>query len=183
MTWQNSLTFFSKFLDFSLTWRKFCFSLTLPWHVATLTMDPTGNNITRRRLGFWFTMTTYIIAKYCFSVPTISECKNLEWIWLQQVRSECPIISECPLSPTTQLAFIEWQSTIRRCSPPSQNFWAKRQNQPLRSCLHVTFKKNGLLLFSIVSMNNGQKGSVTHPVYYSARHHWHNVKQITGRFF
>ena len=28
----------------------------------------------------------------------------------------------------------------------------------LRSCLHVTFLKNDLLLFNIVSMNNGQNG-------------------------
>ena len=55
MTSQNSLTLvewpkfpdiISKFLDFSLTWRKFCFSLTFPWHVATLLVTgATGVNI------------------------------------------------------------------------------------------------------------------------------------------
>ena len=47
MSWQNSLTWFKwpKFPDIwhffqnSPTWRKFCFSLTFPWHVATLTCN------------------------------------------------------------------------------------------------------------------------------------------------
>ena len=39
-----------------------------------------------------------------------------KWIGLQQVGFECP---PTPLSvPTSQLAFIEWQSTIRRSLPP-----------------------------------------------------------------
>ena len=41
----------------------------------------------------------------------------------------------------------------------------------IRPCLHVTFLKNGRLLFSIVSMNNGQNGLITQAVHYSARHH------------
>ena len=36
MKWEKFPDIFSKFPDFSLTWRKFCFSLTFPWHVATL---------------------------------------------------------------------------------------------------------------------------------------------------
>ena len=44
-------------------------------------------------------------------------------------------------------------------------------------CLHVTFLKKGPLLFSIVSMNNGQNGFIIQSVHYSARHHWHNAKQ------
>ena len=47
----------------------------------------------------------------------------------------------------------------------------------LKLCLQVTFFKNGLLLLSIVSMNNGQNGSVTHSVVYLACRHWHNAKQ------
>ena len=34
--WLKFPDIFSKFPDNSLTWRKFCFSLTFPWHVATL---------------------------------------------------------------------------------------------------------------------------------------------------
>ena len=34
--WPKFPDIFSKFPDNSLTWRKFCFSLTFPWHVATL---------------------------------------------------------------------------------------------------------------------------------------------------
>ena len=34
--WPKFPDIFSKFPDFSLTWRKICFSLTFPWHVATL---------------------------------------------------------------------------------------------------------------------------------------------------
>ena len=55
----------------------------------------------------------------CFSVPTTSECEEFRQIWLQQV-------------PTTQPAFIEWDSTICRFPPPFQNFGAKRQKQHLR---------------------------------------------------
>ena len=36
---QNSLTYFGTSPDFSLTWKKFSFSLTFPWHVATLIKD------------------------------------------------------------------------------------------------------------------------------------------------
>ena len=38
--WPKFPDIFSKFPDNSLTWRKFCFCLTFPWHVATLTMYP-----------------------------------------------------------------------------------------------------------------------------------------------
>ena len=34
--WPKFPDIFSKFPDNSLTWRKFCFSLTFPWQVATL---------------------------------------------------------------------------------------------------------------------------------------------------
>ena len=36
--WPKFPDIFSKFPDNSLTWRKFYFSLTFPWHVATLTV-------------------------------------------------------------------------------------------------------------------------------------------------
>ena len=36
---------FSKFPEFSLTWRKFCFSPTFPWHVATMILEVTSFSI------------------------------------------------------------------------------------------------------------------------------------------
>ena len=49
----------------------------------------------------------------------------------------------------------------------------------LRPCLHVTFFdplfNNSLLLFSIVPMNSGQNGSITHCVCYSDHHYRHTM--------
>ena len=43
--WLKFPDIFSKFPDNSLTWRKFCFSLTFPRHVATLFMHSSGSQM------------------------------------------------------------------------------------------------------------------------------------------
>ena len=85
---------FSKFPDNSLTWRKFCFSLTFPWHVATLryvcsvklvpsiqrTLTHCGRNFNRTRNN----------SKMTSLFPLISNLKcwlNTRWFccWLSKI--------------------------------------------------------------------------------------------------
>ena len=54
----------------------------------------------------------------------------------------------------------------------------------LRVCLHIPTPSPSpsqcLSKFNIVSMVDGQNGSVTHSASQTARHHWHNVKLLMG---
>ena len=60
-------------------------------------------------------------------------CKKLWriWIWFWVLPPHLSV-------PTTQPAFIEWQSTIYRFSPPSQNLETKGEYQSLRATNKLT---------------------------------------------
>ena len=114
MIWQNSLTrvkcpkfpdIFLKFPDFSLTWRKFRFPLTFPWHVATLqhvwtlwsiyklilhgagTGTGTGNNRRQRVL---------------VPVPVSDQCKQFCIIYIP-IPVSVPVLFPFPCSVNVQL--------------------------------------------------------------------------------
>ena len=88
--------------------------------------------------------------KLVVEIKILSGKSFIRWLFGKKGCKECKgdvLVSSTPLSaknlnkfdcsrkgssvPKTQPAFIEWQSTIRRSLPASQNCVAKRQNQPL----------------------------------------------------
>ena len=77
--WPKFPDIFSKFPDNSLTWRKFCFSLTFPWHVATLMIGAK-----RSHLHHLVPTTTAKVICSCRCYVT-----NIRDVWMQQVHPKC----------------------------------------------------------------------------------------------
>ena len=141
---QNSLTFFSKFPDFSLTWRKFCFSLAFHWHVPTLLI-----------------FKLHITAKKVLIYKPSNTPYRFQQFGLHLIRFQWRHLS------TRHLQGIPSRPIVHSCPPDncSQKEWERKFDPQLRKSLQYLI--NGHLIILLHFM--GQILPLT--IFYKIRYH------------